>query len=282
MAEMIVNAHKSPLGDFLGFIITGKLGRGKSVYSIKAMRDVFQMLDPTLTMEEAYRLALQSMHFVVDPFLMRIREKQMEIRERLPKIDWTRRIPVISLDDASLYVGTDLYFKDQELYSEFENSMTTIRTAASSVLITAPHEQALTKCLREYYSYYIVKITKYDAYRREAKIMEWYEGKNRKLKLKEVGTDEYNARVPNKIYADYLAPRLDMAGEKMKRKEATPGEGALDKTGAETIKKAAEEVLTPKPKPKKKRRRIPPYVPPVERTRDPTEKVPELPAPPMP
>lgn len=282
MAEMIVDAHKSPLGDHNSFIITGKLGRGKSVYSIKSMRDVFMMLDPNLTMDEAYELAIQSMHFEVGPFLTRIKDKQREIREQLPKIDWTKRIPVITLDDASLYVGTDLYIKDQALYSAFENSMTTIRTAASSVLITAPHYSALTKCLREYYSYYIVKITKYDDYRREAKIMEWYEGKNRKLKLKEVGTDEYTARVPNAIYAKYLMPRLEMAEKEVEGGLAISKERALEKTEAKQIKEVAEEVLTPpKSKSKKKKRgKIPLYVPPVEKVRKSTEKVPDLPAPP--
>lgn len=253
MAKMIVDGHKSPLGDFNGFIITGKLGRGKSVYGIKGMRDVFQMLNSNLTMDDAYERAIQSMCFEVYPFLTRIKDKQKEIRERLPKIDWTQRIPVITLDDASLYVGADLYIKDQALYSAFENSMTTIRTAASAVIITAPHHQALTKCLREYYSYYVVKITKYDAYRREAKIMEWYEGKNRKLKLREVGTDEYNARVPNTFYAKYLAPRLEMAEKEVEGGLATSRGRLLEKAGAAPIEEAAKKVLVPKRNQRKKK-----------------------------
>lgn len=281
MAEMIVDAHKSPLGEFAGFIIEGKVRLGKTTYSIKATRDVLMMLNPNLAMKEAYELALQHIHFEIDPFLALVGSKQREIRERLPKIDWTKRIPVVTLDDASLYAGADLYIKDQAMYTAFENTMTTIGSAASSVIITAPRHDALTKCLREYYSYHVVKITKYDAYRREAKIMEWYEGKNRKLKLREVGTDEYTARVPNAIYAKYLAPRLEKGEKAVEEGLAISRGRTMEKAGAETIKEAAEEVLTsPKPKPKKKRRKIPLYTPPVEKPRKSTENVPELPAPP--
>lgn len=282
MAEMIVDAHKSPLGDFKGFIITGKVRTGKTVYSIKGIRDVLMMLNPKLTMAEAYELAIQYTYFEIDPFLTLIKDKQREIRERLPKIDWTQRIPVVTLDDASLYAGADLYIKDQAMYSAFENSMTTIGSAASSVIITAPHHLALTKCLREYYSYYVVKITKYDAYRREAKIMEWYEGKNRKLKLREVGTDEYTARIPNAFYAKYLAPRLEKGEKAVEEGLAISRGRTLEKVGTEPIKVAVEEVLAPPTSKKKKRGKIPLYVPPVEKRRKSTEKVPELPAPPTP
>lgn len=259
MAEMIVDAHKSPLGEFKGFIITGKVRTGKTAYSIKGMRDVFMALNPKLTMEEAYKLALQHIYFEIDPFLTLIGNKQKEIRKRLmgkiPKIDWTQRIPTASLDDASLYAGADLYLKDQAMYSAFENTMTTVGSAVSSVIITAPHHLALTKCLREYYSYYVVKISKYDAYRREAKIMEWYEAKNRKLKLKEVGTDEYTPRIPNAIYAKYLAPRLEKGEKAVEEGLAISREKILAKTETEPIKKVAEEVLEQKPKKGKKGKR---------------------------
>lgn len=280
MAEMIVDAHKSPLGEFKGFIITGKVRTGKTVYSIKGMRDVFMALNPKLTIEKAYELALQHIYFKIDPFLSLVAKTQRAIRERLPKIDWTQRIPVMTLDDASLYAGADLYIKDQAMYSAFENSMTTIGSAASSIIITAPHHLALTKCLREYYSYYVVKITKYDAYRREAKIMEWYEAKNRKLKLREVGTDDYTARVPNAVYAKYLAPRLGEGERAVEEGLAVSRERMPTKVEPEQVKEVAEEVLTSKSKSKKKHKKIPLYVPPVERTKKSTEKVPELPAPP--
>ena len=112
--------------------------------------------------------------------------------------------------------------------------------------------------------------------------MEWYEGKNRKLKLREVGTDEYNAHVPNAFYAKYLAPRLEMAEKEVEESLATSRGRSLEKAGAEPIKVAAEEVLPPPKSKKKKHRKIPLYVPPAEKPRKTTEKVPELPDPPTP
>lgn len=238
---MIMNAHRSPLGEFKGFIVEGKLRIGKTVYSIKVMRDLFMMLNPNLTKEEAYELALQYINFEIDPFLTLIENKQRETRKQLPHIDWTTRIPVVTLDDASLYAGADLYIKDQAIYSAFQNTMTTIGTAASSVIITAPSHLALTKCLREYYSYYVVKITKYDEYRREAKIMEWYEDRGRqKMKLREVGTDEFTAHVPDAVYAKYLYPRLEK-GETTTRSAREIS--AARKREVSEIREVASEVL---------------------------------------
>ena len=260
MAEMIADAHRSPLGEFKGFIIEGKVRTGKTVYSIKGMRDVFMILNPSLTAEEAYELALQQVYFEVDPFLTLIENKQREIRERLPDIDWTRRIPTVTLDDASLYAGADLYIKDQAMYSAFQNTMTTIGSAASSVIITAPSHLSLTKCLREYYSYYIVKISKYDAYRREAKIMEWYEDRGKqKMKLREVGTDEYTAHIPNALYAKYLAPRLERGEMVTKSARAISAARAMEASKppktAQEIREAVNEILEPAQSKKMRKKR---------------------------
>lgn len=253
-AKEIIKAFKSPSGEFKGFIVVGKLGEGKSSYCLKVMRDVFMALDPNLTEKEAYYLALQNFYFKVEPFLGRVAEKQREVEKALPKLDWSKRIPVMALDDASLYAGTDLYFEDQAMYSAFQRTMTTIRTATSGIIITAPAVESLTKCLRDYYSYFVVEISKLDdAWDRLAKIQDWYKDRRyksgrRKLKEAECGSDEFTCHVPNKIYAKYLKPRMQLGSEAVESALAISHERAVASTVSQPTenKKVAEEVSKPK------------------------------------
>jgi len=263
-AEMILDACKSPPGEFRGFIIEGKLRSGKTAYSIKVMRDIFMALNPKMTREEAYELALQHIHFELEPFLELVKQKQKEIREMLPKIDWTQRIPVVTLDDASLYAGTDLYFKNQDMYGAFQDAMTTIGSAVGGIIVTAPAHEALTKCLREYYSYHVVEITKRGVWERDAKIKEWYRKKSGKLDLREIGTDEFTAHIPTPIYAKYLKPRLEKGEEAVesalaasRAKTASRAETASPSEEPELadVGEAVKERSKPGPKSKKKKRR---------------------------
>ena len=276
-AEMILDAHQGPSGEFKGLIVEGKPRIGKTVYAIKTLRDVYLQLHPEATMEEAYEWAIQNIHFKLEPFLTHIGSRQKEIREMLArgKIDWTKRIVASVLDDSSLYAGTDLYFQNQALYAAFSDTMTTIGSAASGVMITCPKYQALAKPIREFYNYYVVKITKIDEWRREAKIMEWYEGgRSRALKLREYGADEFTAHVPQAIYSKYLGPRLQLS------EDAVAEALAASRVRAESVKAVAEGVLeqTPPPQTGKKRRRkrgkIPLYRPPESpKERRPLEKL---------
>lgn len=239
LAETAAKTHLSPLGRFNGFIIEGELRMGKTSYSIKAMRDTYIILNPSLSKDEAYEMALDNVHFKIEPFLKLIREKQKEIKSMLPKIDWSKRIPILTLDDASLYAGIDLYFRSQKLYSAFQNTMTTIGTAVSVLLITAPKHSSLAKPLREYYDYYVTRITGIDEHRREAKIREWYTARSGRLRLKKVATDEFTAYIPNKHYAKYLQNRIELGEESVEELLAAVDEGKVSKDVAD---KALENV----------------------------------------
>jgi hypothetical protein len=213
LAELAANCHKSPMGKFKGFIVDGELRAGKTTYSIKVMRDIFKILNPGISDDDAYDMALAHMNFKLKPFLERVREKQREIKAMLPRIDWSRRIPVLTLDDASLYAGVDLYFRSQKLYSAFQGTMTTIGTACSALILTAPKVDALAKPIREFYDYLPVRITEYDEYRREATIREWYTARSGRLNKRKVAIDQFTPRVPNKHYARYLKDRIELGEE---------------------------------------------------------------------
>lgn len=235
LAEMAAETHRSPLGEFKGFIVEGELRKGKTSYSIKAMRDIYMMLNPGMSKDDAYEMALKSVHFKIEPFLRLIRAKQREVKRMLPEIDWTRRIPVLTLDDASLYAGVDLYFKSQKLYSAFQNTMTTVGTAVSALIITAPKHTSLAKPLREFYDYYVVRITGYDEYRREATIREWYTARSGRMNLKRIATDEFSAHIPNRFYAQYLAERIKLGEESVEELLAAVEGGKITKVTADQV-----------------------------------------------
>lgn len=215
LAEDIVNACREKMGSFVGGIVVGGPRKGKTAYTIKVMRDVYRTLHPEIDMKTAYMMAIDSLFLKIDRFLKQTSEKQHYMKSRLPDIDWSQRIPVGTLDDASIYAGPDLYFQDQDLYSAFQGTMTTIGTAYSSILITAPSPDALTKCLREYYDYYIIKITETSSDDSLATIQEWYRkpGTASTRVLRKVAEDVFTRHIPKKIYAKYLGPRIEMGIE---------------------------------------------------------------------
>jgi len=212
LAEMIADAHMDKMGSFVGAIITGPPRKGKSSYATKVMRDVFMILGER-DMKAAYKMAGDSIYFKIRPFLEMVRSKQTEMRSLLPKIDWTKRVPVATLDDASIYAGTTLFFTDPDLYNAFQSTMTAIGTALSCILITAPSHEALTKCLREYYNYYVVKITAEGHGNRLATIQEWYRKKTGGLALRKIKEDEFTVYIPVKVYGSYLKQRIDLGIE---------------------------------------------------------------------
>lgn len=238
-AEVILKVHNSPTGKYKGFIIEGEPRIGKTVYAIKTMRAVFMALNPTLSEDAAYDMALEHLYFKLGPFLKAVRAKRREIRDALmssTKIDWKQRIPTMVLDDASLFAGADLHFRDIKMYSAFQNTMTTIGDAVSSLMVTAPSYKALTKCLREFYNYYIVRITKFDEYQRDATIREWYEREGREnMKLRKirdssgcaVSGDRFSALLPNRVYAPYLERRIDIGEEATKELETAVEAGVV-------------------------------------------------------
>jgi len=235
LAEIAAKAHKGPLGKFKGFIVEGELRTGKTSYSIKAMRDIHMILNPGMSRDEAYEIALKCVNFKISPFLRLVRAKQKEIKNMLPKIDWTKRIPVLTLDDASLYAGVDLYFRSQKLYSAFQNTMTTIGTAVSALIITAPKHTSLARPLREFYDYNVVRITEYDEHRREAAIKEWYTTKTGGLRLRRIATDEFTAYIPNRYYAKYLKDRIELGEESVEELLAAVDGGTVTKTTADKV-----------------------------------------------
>lgn len=221
LARIIYKKYTSPTGEFKGFIIEGEPRIGKSSYALQVMADVFKMIHPELTEDGAFDMALDSMYFKLEPFIDALDRKDLEKKEyraQHTKIDHSIRFPVMTLDDASLHAGTHLHRQNANLYSHFENVLTTIGTSTAALLMTTPTYQALAKPMREYYDYNIVPITKFDDYRRLATIKEWYRREGRTTmqlrKIKDLpNVDRYLVELPNRVYNKYDEIRTSMARE---------------------------------------------------------------------
>jgi len=104
--------------------------------------------------------------------------------------------------------------------------------------------------LRDYYSYFIVEISKLDdKWDRLAKIQEWRKIKGRmKLVEADFGSDEFTCHVPTEIYAKYLKPRIHLGVEAVDEALAISEERAMASTEQQStgIKEVTKEALAQK------------------------------------
>jgi len=133
LGSKIIEAHKT--NGFESAIIFGKQGTGKTTYSLKVAKEVYQRLghDP----QEAWELALDSLFFEPKDAL------------RLMKIfrENDRAIPVIIFDDAGLWLQK--YDWQREDLMKFYKLYNVIRNIASSLLFTTPSPNDLPFYIRE-------------------------------------------------------------------------------------------------------------------------------------
>lgn len=212
LAEEIAKCHKT--GKFKGAIVTGPKRIGKTAYAIKVMRDVFMILYG-IDKDTAYQMAVKAIFFDVGPFMDVIQEKQDFMRNQLPDMDWAQRIPICTVDDASLHAGAHLWFLDRAKADSFQQMLTTVGTAISGLIFTTPDYHGLLKGIREYFDYYIIPITIAPGrHCRLATIKEPYTSKWGARKLRKTGrNDAFTCYIPKPYYTPYMAQRIDQGSK---------------------------------------------------------------------
>ncbi len=132
--------------EFLGVIIYGKKGGGKSTYAIKTLA-AYLMRYEGLECGDAYREALSSLAFTA--------------ADLLAKIDEGREI--IIWDDAGLWGSTYMWFDEQRRpYLEaLLDWYDVVRTDVNILLMTTPSKKKLPPRIREDPDALIIKVAKY-------------------------------------------------------------------------------------------------------------------------
>jgi hypothetical protein len=206
---------------FIGYQIQGERGMGKSMYALKVMAKVYQILYE-LDEYEAYFKALEYMIFSPSDLINLIEHN----------IESDTITPVICLDDATVHFNSYKFFVDLHEVILLKGMFDTIRTAVTGLLMTCPNRKQLLSFLRAYDDYKI-EIKKapgadeqngqHDRYARCYHFM-WYPDE-RKYKVVVPFQDKYSVYVPGKHddpntpYGAYMAKRkkyLALINSKMK------------------------------------------------------------------
>ncbi len=129
---------------YVGYVVVGERGSGKSMYAYKVMAKIYQDLY-NLNEFDAYDTALK--HIIYSPS-----ELIELIRHNIDKDIIT---PVICLDDATVHFNSYKFFVDLQEVILLKGLFDTIRTAISGLIMTCPNRQSLLSFLRGYDDYKI-------------------------------------------------------------------------------------------------------------------------------
>ena len=186
--------HKYPNG-FIGAIIEGERGYGKSSYAIKVMAQVYKSLYG-LSDDDAWNMALDNIIFSMDELAKAITRN----------IDTDIVTPVWCLDDATVHFSSYKFFTNLYEVIQIHGMFDTIRTAVTGLLLTCPKRDLLLAALRNYDDFK-VEIIMNDGWQRIArgyKIKTTPVGQRRIYKNYE---DNYSCYLPDDVYQKYMEKR---------------------------------------------------------------------------
>jgi hypothetical protein len=180
---------------FIGAIIEGERGYGKSMYALKVMAQVYHNL-LGISDDDAWRMALDYMLFSMDDVIKFI---DNNIKNEIVTPVWT-------LDDATVHFCSYKFFTNLYEVILVHGMFDTIRTVCSSLLLTCPKRDLLLSSLRNYddFKVEIIMDRGWERIARGYKIKTSPLGQRRIYKNYE---DHYSCYVPDWIYQDYMKKR---------------------------------------------------------------------------
>ena len=183
LAKMIKAAYRNH--GFVGAIVYGKQGYGKSSYALKTAFQVYGDWGQ-----------------VFDSLVSKLEDLLDILKQSISKGD--RRILII-WDDAGVHGNKYKWFEynGQETAKQLQALMDVIRTGLAALIFTTPQPNELLKVFRGYDFYYI-KITKQDKKNtRLATIYQQNVMPNGSILVKKIGFDRFNVMLPDDVYQKY-------------------------------------------------------------------------------
>lgn len=193
LAKKIIKAH--PNG-FVGAVIEGKRGIGKSSYCIKVKKEVYQHFYDCSD-DTAWQFALDNTLFTLMDVVKTLRTSRKK-KEMLPVVTW---------DDAGVHGSSIQWFINMKGIQEMKAITDTVRTATTGFLLNCPDREGLTKTLRGYNDY-LVTITRLDGYYlRSARGYNIYKLPSGMKRVYRNFDDRYSCHLPNWVYDKYQIKR---------------------------------------------------------------------------
>lgn len=222
LANVIIKIH--PYG-FLGAVIEGERGYGKSMYALKIMAQIYYKMND-ITEEEAWVRSLDSMIFTMEDVIKLI---NYNIKNDIIS-------PVLCIDDATVHFCSYKYFTNLYEVILLHGMFDTIRTTVTGLLLTCPSRKLLLAALRNYDDY-TIQINKdqsnkgVSGYSRIARGIKWFTIPDGRRKFRKMFEDHYSCYVPNWIYDKYMKKRkyylesinddmMQLIEEKLKKKKS--------------------------------------------------------------
>jgi len=202
---------------FVGFVIQGERGLGKSMYAYKVMAKIYQQYNE-LDEYEAYAMALNHMLFSPHDLINMIKNN----------LKTSYITPVICLDDATVHFNSYKFFVDLHEVILLKGMFDTIRTVLTGLLMTCPTRRNLLKFLRDYDDYKIeIKYNEGGGWERKARCYQFnYYPDDRKYRVIVPYQDKYSVYVPgdendeSSPYGAYMSKRkyyLQQINEQLER-----------------------------------------------------------------
>ena len=181
---------------FVSFMVVGRRGIGKSVYSLLAVHDAYVNLG--YDEKEAWDLALNSIKFSIADVVSYLEEATINDTKHLCLI-W---------DDVRVHASGSSYHLNMKLVSKLTGVLDTVRTVLNCLILTCPSPKGLLSVLQSYDDY-LVKIRYSDrgGWYRESTGYLWSTLPSGQKRIYTKFKDKYLCYLPNEIYNRYMVVR---------------------------------------------------------------------------
>ena len=193
LAKRILKAH--PNG-FVGAIVEGRRGVGKSSYCIKVMKEVYKEYHGCND-KEAYRYALKHTMFDIDQIIPLLQDARKN----------DEMIPVLTWDDAGVHGSSMHWFFEMSKVSVLKGLLDTVRSATTGLLLNCPDRGGLLKMLRNYDDYIVTINVRDGHYLRAARGYNIYKLPSGMRRVYKNFEDRYSCYLPMWVYREYMQTR---------------------------------------------------------------------------
>ena len=187
LAKMIKAAYRS--NGFVGAVVYGKQGYGKSSYALKVAYQIYGDWDR-----------------VFNAIVFKLEDLVSALRE---SIVTGKRRQLLIWDDAGVHGNKYRWFDygGQELAKELQALLDVIRTGLAGLIFTTPQPNELLKVFRGYDFYYVKIVKQNKRNNRLATIYQQSVMPNGNVIVKKVGYDRFNVMLPDEVYKRYSGIR---------------------------------------------------------------------------
>ena len=169
---------------YLGAVVEGGRGAGKTVFCLKTQREVYQY-HFGVTRDDAWEMVLNDIVFSIEDIIdMLDNLDNLHKYEHNMKDWWKDQVHICRVwDDAGMHGGKYKYQVDSQLVDFLQQNLDTFRFIVTGFFINSPEVGNLLKFIREYHDHLIIKIihdpkgsTKYERF---AYFQKWRRLRNR-------------------------------------------------------------------------------------------------------